>query len=104
MRYLLASALVLASAISASAENRWMSISNQTGVTMMEFYASNQGSNSWGRDWLGSQVLESGYYQDMNFDDGSGYCMWDFKAIFADGDSVESRGVNVCVESQWVFY
>lgn len=104
MRYLLATAMVLVSVATASAENRWMQIANETGITMMEFQASNQGSNSWGRDWLGSQVIGSGYYMDMNFDDGSGYCIWDFRASFADGDIVESRGVNVCVESNWTFY
>lgn len=104
MRFLLAITLVLASAVSAIAENRWMTIYNNTGVTMMEFYASNRGSNSWGRDWLGSQVLGHNYNIQWNFDDGTGYCMWDFKAIFADGDQVESRSVNVCVEADWTYY
>lgn len=104
MRILLAAFLVVVSAVSAVAENRWMSISNDTGVTMLRFYASNRGSTSWGRDWLGSDVLRSGYYIDLNFDDGTGYCMWDFKAEFSDGDTVESMSVNVCAESTWQYY
>lgn len=104
MRTLLAVALFFAGTVYAEAQNRWMTIVNDTGVTMTNFYASNEGSNSWGGDWLGSIVLNHNFNIEFNFDDGSGYCMWDFKANFADGDSVESLGVNVCQETSWTYY
>lgn len=105
MRILIAAILFVASAVSAAAESGRMTISNDTGVTILRFYASSgEGSNLWGPDRLGNDDLQSGYYIDMHFDDGTGNCMWDFKAEFADGDIVESMAVNVCVESTWRYY
>ncbi len=68
---------------------------------MMEFYASNRDQRNWGRDWFGSDVLPSGYEQSFNLDDGSGYCIWDLKAVFSDGDEVTRMGLNVCEVGRW---
>lgn len=32
----------------------------------------------------------------LNFDNAKGYCLFDFKAVFEDGDVLERGGVNVC--------
>ncbi len=89
------------SAVSAQAENRWVTIENDTGVTMREFYASNRDQRTWGRDWFGSSMLYSGQTVDFNIDDGSGYCIYDLKAVFVDGDEVTSMGFNVCELGTW---
>ncbi len=83
--------------------NRVMDITNNTGVTMTRFYASNTGQNSWGPDQLGSSVLGSGRYMTINFDDGTNACYYDFKAVFADGDVLTASNVNVCAETGWVY-
>ncbi len=83
--------------------NRVMDITNNTGVTMREFYASNTGQNRWGPDQLGNSVLPSGKYFTINFDDGTGACNYDFKAVFADGDVLTTSNVNVCAETGWVY-
>jgi len=89
------------SAVSAQAANRWVTIENDTSVTMREFYASNRDQRSWGSDWFGSSMLYSGQTVDFNIDDGSGYCIYDLKAVFVDGDEVTSMGFNVCELGTW---
>ncbi len=102
MRIIVTVFVLFISTIAAQAQNRWMTIENATGVTMMEFYASNDGQSNWGRDWFGPRdVLYSGQYIEFNFDDGSGYCIWDMRAVFADGEEAIWNQVNVCVESGW---
>ena len=98
---------VLAAAISAVAfgtmgfqsndgQDRRVRIINATGVTMTHFYASNSGQDDWEEDILGQDVLRSGASVMINIDDGSGACIYDFKARFADGDELERYRINVC--------
>lgn len=104
MRILLAVALFFAGTANAQVLNRWVSIINDTNVTMTEFYASNRDQSNWGRDWFGNSVLQSFSQVDFNLDDGSGYCIWDLKAVFADGDEVTRMGLNVCETGSWRIY
>tara|TARA_R110002124_G_scaffold30999_12_gene105690 strand:+ start:1337 stop:1654 length:318 start_codon:yes stop_codon:yes gene_type:complete len=99
-------ALTFAAALfsGAFAQNRVVQIINDTNVTMTNFYATNRDQNSWGRDWFGSQVLPSGNAVNLNFDDGSGYCIYDFRALFSDGDEVTRFGFNVCELGSWRVY
>ena len=69
---------------------------NLSGKTVREFYGSNAGSDSWEEDILGADTLPSGSSVNINFEDGSGYCTFDFKAVFTDGSSVVESGVDVC--------
>ena len=101
MRILFALLVMAASTVAAQAQNRWVTIENLTGVTMLEFNASNRDQRTWGRDWFGSEVLYSGQSFQFNIDDGSGYCLYDLRAIFADGDEVTSMGFNVCELGTW---
>ena len=101
MKIFLAAIVLFASTVSAQALNRWVTIENLTGVTMREFYASNRDQRTWGRDWFGSGMLYSGQSVDFNIDDGTGYCIYDLKAVFVDGDEVTSMGFNVCELGTW---
>ncbi len=76
--------------------NRRVRIHNQTGWTMTHFYASDSRVNSWQEDMLGRSVLSAGRSVMMNIDDGSGACMYDFKARFTNGQELTRFGVNVC--------
>lgn len=84
-------------------QDRRVSVVNRTGVTMMEFYASSVGQNNWEEDILGSNVLPSGRSVVINIDDGTGYCQYDLKAVFEDGDEVVKYRVNVCEVSNVTF-
>ncbi|NIZ62064.1 hypothetical protein DL239_13865 [Sedimentitalea sp. CY04] len=89
-------AVTATSAIPAFALDRRVRIVNDTGYVLVEFYGSNKGSTSWEEDILGPDVLRSGQSVMVNFDDGTGYCMFDFKAVFDDGDVLTRKGVNIC--------
>lgn len=82
-------------------ENRKVDIVNDTSVTMVEFYASTIDIDEWEEDILGSQVLRPNNEITINIDDGSGYCLYDLKAVFADGDVVTEKMFNVCEEPYW---
>ena len=88
--------LSTALALPAAALNRVVTIVNETGYVMVEFYGSNKGTTSWEEDILGYDVLGGYDSVDINFDDGTGYCIFDFKAVFSDGDEVVSEDINVC--------
>ncbi len=88
---------------SASAQDRRVEIVNDTSFIIMEFYASNVDAATWEEDILGQNVLDSGQSVVVNVDDGSGYCLYDFRAVFNDGDEVTKAGVNVCEIGRFTF-
>lgn len=102
-RLSLAAALIVSLASAAFAENRDVTVTNASSAAMIEFFASNTGTNNWEEDILGVDVLEVGEAVDVNIDDGSGYCVFDFKATFEDGSSAVMGNVNVCEISQFDF-
>lgn len=80
----------------ASALDRRVRINNKTSYDIVEFYASNKGSRSWEEDILGSDILPAGSSVMINIDDGSGYCKYDFLAVFEDGEELVKYNNNVC--------
>lgn len=109
MRFQSVAALTLATAFfaltnsSAMALERKVTINNQTSFVIVEFYASNTGTTDWQEDILGSDVLGSGESVVVNIDDGSGYCKFDFLAVFDDGDQLVSADNNVCELDEFNF-
>ncbi len=95
---------IIATAAPSQAENRNVRIINETSVTLVEFYASNVGTNDWEEDILGYDVLSSGDSVMIDIDDGTGYCLYDFKGVFADGDVVVDNRVDVCEVSSHRYY
>ncbi len=93
---LLALTLLFTSASTVSALDRHVRIVNETGYTIVRFYGSNKGSDSWEEDILGSDILPAGSSVRIDFDDGSGYCKFDFKAVFDDGDVLIKKNINIC--------
>ena len=85
------------------AADRHVTIINNTGQTISRFYGSNAGTDSWEEDILGSSVLPPGDSTRINFDDGTGYCTFDFKAVLSDGTPIIETGVNVCTTSTVTF-
>jgi hypothetical protein len=81
---------------SAEALDRHVTIVNETSVDIVEFYGSQVDAKDWQEDILGSKVLSAGSSVSINFDDGTGYCMFDFRAVFADGDVLVRNKINVC--------
>jgi hypothetical protein len=100
---ILAVALLAVGVADASALDRRVRINNQSSYDIYEFYASNTGTNSWEEDILGKDILPAGSSVMINIDDGSGYCKYDFRAVFEDGDVVVSSDNNVCELAQFNF-
>ena len=89
-------ALAAISATSAQAQNRHVRIINETSHVMTHFYASNISVNNWQEDILGRSVLPAGADVNINIDDGTGHCEYDFKAVFDNGAVLIRHRVNVC--------
>jgi hypothetical protein len=96
-------ALTVVGVVDAAAIDRRVRVNNETSYDIVRFYASNTGTNSWEEDILGEDILPAGYSVTINIDDGSGYCKYDFLAIFEDGDQVEAHDKNVCELSEFSF-
>lgn len=96
-------ALTAVGVVDAAALDRRVRINNETSYDIVHFYASNTGTNSWEEDILGEDILPSGYSVVINIDDGTGYCKYDFLAVFDDGDQVQASNKNVCELSEFSF-
>jgi hypothetical protein len=93
---LVAGTMLLAFPTAASAADHRVTIINETNSTMVRFYASNSGRSSWEEDILGNRILKPGQSVRINIDDGSGACIYDFRADFDDGDKLTRNRINVC--------
>ena len=80
----------------ANAADRHVRLINETSHTLVHFYASNTDVDSWQEDILGSAVLKPGQEVNINIDDGTGHCTYDFKSVFDNGAKVTKNNVNVC--------
>ena len=79
--------------------DRSVTLVNNSGSTITQFFGSNTGQSSWEEDILGNGVLPPGGSVNINFNDGSGACSFDFKAVFADGSSAVESNIDVCAVS-----
>ncbi len=103
MRFgLMAVALIFSSGIAHAADRR-VEIVNKTGMTLTHFYASNTGAKDWEEDILGRDTLSDGESVEVNINDGTGACKFDFKAVFESGQSLEKGNVNVCEISTYTY-
>ena len=91
-----ATALALSTGVASAAEDRHVRIINETRHTMVHFYASNTSRTTWEEDILGRRVLKPGQDVNINIDDGTGHCKFDFKAVFDDGDELVRNNIDVC--------
>lgn len=83
--------------------NRRVRIHNQTGWTMLRFYASDVRATSWEEDILGRGTLAAGRSVSINIDDGSGACLYDFRAEFTNGQVLVRNRVNVCQVADYYY-
>lgn len=93
---LVAVSLVGVSSTASARQDRHVIIQNDSGYDIVAVYASNVGTDSWEEDMLGDLVLRDGRSARFNIDDGSGYCRYDIKLVFEDGDVIYRRAANVC--------
>jgi len=89
-------AVLVASVVPAAALDRHVNIVNKTGFSIVEFYASSVGQDTWEENILGADEVPPGGNVNVNIDDGTGYCKYDLKVVFSDGDEVVKKAMNVC--------
>mgnify|MGYP001765670111 CR=1 FL=1 len=87
----------------ASANDYRVMIVNKTGMAMRHFYASVTSTNAWEEDILGKDVLEDGESVEVEIDDGSDKCHYDFKAVFENGASLERADIDVCKVTSFTY-
>jgi Virulence protein RhuM family len=73
-------------------------ISSVTGTQFRKW--ATQSDHYYPRDLLGEQVLRADYNIRIDFDDGSGNCWFDVKAVTS-GGSKWTAHINVCEKSTW---
>ncbi|WP_416666113.1 hypothetical protein [Egbenema bharatensis] len=93
--------VVLGTASEALADQRDFTVYNQTNQDIYYLYVSDSNSNYWGDDVLGSSVLPSGNSLFIYFDDYSNSCLYDIRAIAANGAELDARQVNLCQISEY---
>ena len=85
------------------AYNRHVHIHNNASVTLNEFYASNVGTDNYEENILHGDVIRPGESWDINIDDGTGYCKYDFMAKFVDDTQAKKDNVNVFEVADFYF-
>ena len=62
-----------------------MRIVNDSKHAIVAFYGANVGVRDWRESLLGDDTLQPGASVVLDFEDGSGYCRYRFRAVFDDG-------------------
>jgi hypothetical protein len=89
-------ALAILLAGTAHALDRRVRIVNDSHVDIVDFFAVNVDVRDWSESLLGDDILPAGGSVVLDFDDGSGYCRYRFRAVFVDGFELERPSINVC--------
>ena len=85
----------------ALALDRWIELTNNTRMPIVEVYISPVRSELWNIDLLGDGHLAPASSVLVNIDDGMG-CRFDFKAVFDDGTTQIRRNVDICAVERFV--
>ncbi|MEM1052337.1 MAG: hypothetical protein AAGI28_09610 [Pseudomonadota bacterium] len=83
--------------------NRNISLLNNTGEALTGLFWSNSATMAWGEDRLAGNSLASGQQWNVQAIDGSGACLFDFRAIMQNGRQIVVSQVNVCEASSVTF-
>ena len=87
----------------AVAADRNVRVINSTSTTMKMFFASNVDVKKWEEDILGDEILRPGESIGINIDDGTGHCVYDFRALLSDGSEIVKHDINVCRIGEFYF-
>jgi hypothetical protein len=81
--------------------NRVVEIVNERASDIVRLYASRTTTDDWEENILSRQPIPAGARVEVNFDDGTGACLFDFRAVFRDEVVVHYWSIDVCRESYW---
>lgn len=97
----LLASLTAMTAFAQDRNDRRMDIINNTDRVVNSVYATNASVKNWGRDLLGQDVIASKQSYRFDFNDGTGQCIFDLRAVLDNGRFFERYGVNVCTANSW---
>lgn len=98
-RLALVAALLAATAAPAFAQcDTRFTLRNNSSTQVNEFYFGPSSNSNWGRDRLGENVLPAG--RQMTFTPGGNGGAYDFKIVWANGETAEVMRVNICEASE----
>lgn len=83
------------------AKDRNVRITNNTMDTLTEFYATTR--STWEDDMLGRGTIDAGESKRFNIDDRTGRCVFNFRAVFADGTEIVTRNIDVCATGTYTY-
>lgn len=86
------------------AEGRDMTIINDTDFEIVQLFGARKGLDVWGDDLLAGEPIGAFSERVIDFDDGSGYCLFSFMAVFDDGEALVSEDINVCDLTMFTYY
>ena len=107
MRYFLILGLVLSGCTAVEGprfpdtKNRVVDIVNTSGEVVL-FTAINAERRGLVRPDRFESDVAAQFYLSVNFEDGTGACLFDFNAEFANGKMIEAKMFDVCTEGSWV--
>jgi hypothetical protein len=81
--------------------DRRVYIVNARSSPMTRLYAAPSTASGWKGNIL-IQPIPPGRKTLIDFEDGTGACQFDFRAVFKDRQIVQMWSINVCRESEWV--
>lgn len=80
-------------------KDRKVAVVNGSTAAFAKLFASSPNSKNWGVNrFKKGKVLMPGMSKTLDFTDGSGDCIFDFRAVLATGREIEKRRVDVCFE------
>ena len=79
-------------------------LTNDTTVDMSGFYASPQTATDWEENILGNDAIRANGDWTLITLPSSRGCIYDFLAVFDDGDKLERYGINVCELETHTYY
>jgi hypothetical protein len=79
----------------AQALDRQVRIVNDTSLEIVALYGARSGAST-PRNILSEATIPSRSALEVDLEDGSGYCVYDLRAVFDDGSELSRDDVNVC--------
>jgi hypothetical protein len=87
---------MLASSAGAQTDPINFTLTNDTEYTLTHLYISLPSTDQWEEDIFGADVLAPGETFNISIDDGLDECVYDIRADFEDGDSIQIAEVDFC--------
>ena len=80
-----------------------MAANRMAAILLSALLVSGPANRGWVITILHGDVIRPGESWDINIDDGTGYCKYDFMAKFVDDTQAKKDNVNVCEVADFYF-